>query len=262
MWRITRTPQLQTMTTKLPITLILLLLTAISAHIGHDHDHDHDHHHDHEPTDSTKGRILRTDRSSSASAQNKGHTHNCQHDAIEEMLRESKAKFRSDQHAAIAAETGNDGVGVKTLLRRRMESLSKRRKTSSYHKLRIAFDFSRLGDATVDLANGADTHKSVKFTCYEGGPTTVPDSYSATKPANDFDCNDNNKFTPEKRSFLKFTLLPQAKALLENALTVADVDQSITAPNVIWPTAGRCFNSPSTCLPGECTWDKIPTEKW
>jgi len=245
------------MTVFLLATLVLLLFTVITAHAGHDHHH---HHHDHDHSESS----LHTDGTQLKSP-TQGHTHNCQHDAIEEILREAKAATRAEQLAAIvAAEPGEVGVDAKTVLRRRMESLSKRRETSSYHKLRITFDFSRLGETTADLVNGADTHgaSNTAFTCYEGSTfNSVPDTYDAQNANSNFACNENNKFTPEKRSFLKFTLLPQAKALLENALTVADVDQAPTSPNVVWPSQGYTFNSAKYGIPGNKAWDVIPTEK-
>ena len=93
-----------------------------------------------------------------------------------------------------------------------------------------------------------------------GGPAKVPNSYRAATASSDFTCTAGNKFTDEKRTFLKTVLLPQSKELLSNALTVSDADQAPGADSSMTPFA-QCFNSPSTSLPGECTWDAIDNTK-
>ena len=234
----------------LQTTLLLLSARSCLAHAGHDHDHDHDHDH-HVHSFHSDGTVNKNGG---------GLTHTCQHDAIEALMKEAKATFKAETLATIAAEVGTTTANVQAHLRRRMDTLSERRQTSSYHPLRVTYDFTRLGTSTADLANGADTHKTKDFTCYDGGPATVPNSYSATSSSSDFTCTSGSKFTDEKRSFLKFTLLPQAKTLLANALTVADADQAPNSPNDVW-TSQACFNSGTTSLPGECGWDKIPDDK-
>ena len=243
--------------------LLMSVSTLTTGHAGHDHGHGHDNDHGHGHSHDniihqvhSDGTVLKK------STHGKGHVHNCQHDDIEDILKEAKAEFRKKQLAGLQQETADGSNDVHTVLRRRMDDVLKRRETSSYHPLRVTFDFDRLGTSTADLASGADTHKSQDFTCYDGGSATVPNSYSATNGATAFTCSSGNTFTDEKRSFLQYTLLPQAKVLLQNALTVSDADQDPNAVNEVWSGTGKaaCFNSPSTSLPGECGWDPVPTK--
>ena len=236
----------------LTFSLLIFLSTCSIYTSAHGDHHDHHHHHHHED------RFLINADGTQVKTKNKGKVHNCQHDAIEDLLKDMKAEYATKQLNAIAAET--DDTDVQTTLRRRMSDLDTRRSLNSYHNLRVAYDLTRLGDNTDDLIAGADTHQSREHTCYEGGPAKVPNSYRATTASSDFTCTAGNKFTDEKRTFLKTVLLPQSKELLSNALTVSDADQAPGAESSMTPFA-QCFNSPSTSLPGECTWDAIDNTK-
>merc|ERR1712224_98135 len=98
------------------------------------------------------------------------------HDTIVDKLKDDLAAFREKQEAAWAAEAA---ARPSESTRR---SLSDRRALSSYHPLRVKFDFSRLGYDEDDgdqktLASGADRHQGLDMTCYEGGPSEVPMSF-------------------------------------------------------------------------------------
>ena len=236
------------------LALFLTAMSSAGAHAGHDHHH-HDHDHEKDHTDHVHT-TLHSDGHTIKHA--KGHTHNCQHDAIEDMLKTVKTEYRAAQLAAIVAETGD--ADVHATVGRRLNALAeKRRRTNTYHSLRVTYDFSRLGTSTADLANGADTHtggaKTNDFTCYEGGAATVPNSYGT---GTTYSCTSTNKLTDEKRDFLKYTLLPQSKALLENALTVSDADQATSSPNVLGPCLNWGLNYN---LPDNCDWDPVSTSE-
>lgn len=237
----------------------LLLLSTAPVVVAHAHAHGHAHDHTHDYADAR--RHLR----GADGADGHDHAeHKCIHDNIVDQLKDVQAEFREKQEAAWAAKA----AAAETPAAAARRDLGARRVLSSYHPLRVKFDFSRLGYDEDDgvkktLASGADRHQGLDMTCYEGGPSEVGETFDLSKKKS---CDAFHTLTAEKRSFLKYTLAPNAKSILENALTVSDdpnnAGQNPTLPLKPWEVP--CFGRSSAlnkqagqCLVGQCNCDPV-----
>eukprot|EP00949_MAST-11_sp_MAST-11-sp1_P004285 g4285.t1 len=149
--------------------------------------------------------------------------HSCIHDEIEEIMgpiREEMEREKERQYMGAGLPPSHLRSETRRL-RQELGIPAGRRLPEvavQYHNIRIKFDFSRIlwqdGQASPDTSKTS----GVDLMCYPGGP----DSVQLSSGGSFVSCSKDHELTVEKRDYLVYSLLAEAKAFFGETLQVMD----------------------------------------